>query len=129
VWDEHMNAIAILLHLRILHLDKPMYIILKVAPSTDTCSFVGSFSFSACICINDNEFAYSLIGRIYLAPSIVYVNSGHLTELAFICVYQFQLRPVKMYHSMLDNLKILSFYPVNQFGFKWISQKRLSLFA
>jgi hypothetical protein len=35
-----------------------------------------------------------------------------------------------MYHSILDNLNTLSFfYPVNQFGFNWISQKRLSLFA
>ena len=105
-----------------------MYIILKVAPSTHTCCFVGSFSFSACICMTLN-LVYSLIGRTDLAPSNVYVNSRCLIEIDFICIYQFQLRPVKIYHSMLDSLKTLSFYHVNQFGFKWISQKRLNLFA
>ena len=30
---------------------------------------------------------------------------------------------------MLDILKMLSLYPVNQFGFKWVNQKILSLFT
>ena len=46
-----MNAAAILLHLLILPLDKPMFILLKVAPSACTIPLLDlSFSFLAHIC-------------------------------------------------------------------------------
>ena len=64
-----MNAAAILLHLLILPLDKPMSILLKVAPSACTIPLLDhSFSFLAHIC---KLGLYSLIGRTYLASSSV----------------------------------------------------------